>query len=656
VGGAARRTRCILVPVVFAVALVCGPVTGAAGRGAVTVLAGDRQVEPGLDSDRAGTAEAFAVRAGSAGTASRIVVYVDRSSGASSVVAGLYADSGGHPGRLLAQGSARPTAAGWTTVPLGTRPRVSAGAAYWIALLAPTGAGELGFRDRCCGANGVSASETSSQSGLTALPAGWSTGSTYSDGPVSAYAAGGATVAPRPAAQRRSAPSAPRALAENFATETRVSVSWGTPAGRVRGYAVYRNGVRVARSAETTYTFAGLRCGTTYMLAVAAYDAAGRRSRLQTLTATTRACATGVAAASVFVSTTGSDSNPCTASAPCRSFDRAYRVAQPGDTIEVAEGNYGSQTIRADAGRALDAHVVFRPALDAAVILASLSIYASHLTVQDMRIDEWDAWGSDVTLAGIKGKTFVSSASGLRVLGGDYGPYAPPCAPGSPYPELDNPTITSHGSQVPTDVEIRGAVFHDMSSAHCPASHMDCLQVAAAIRLTIDANKFYRCQIQDLIMTGDFGPMQDITIENNWFAPTVDGGESLDWNPRRDCPGAVVRYNTFIDSPVALECSRDHSALYYANIVPRLSAFDCGTKTAVQWNNVADNGTAIPSCGHGSYVAPNGRVGMVDRAAGDYHLTADSVARGRGDPTRYPATDIDGDRRTPPIDAGADQR
>jgi hypothetical protein len=46
-----------------------------------------------------------------------------------------------------------------------------------------------------------------------------------------------------------------------------------------------------------------------------------------------------------YVAPTGADGAACTASAPCKSFDRAYQVAQPGDVVEVADGTYGSQTV-----------------------------------------------------------------------------------------------------------------------------------------------------------------------------------------------------------------------------------------------------------------------------------------------------------------------
>jgi hypothetical protein len=162
-------------------------------------------------------------------------------------------------------------------------------------------------------------------------------------------------------------------------------------------------------------------------------------------------------------------------------------------------------------------------------------------------------------------------------------------------------------------------------------------------------------------MTGDFGVMDNITIENSWFGPTVGvdgtgGPVALNWNATRDCPGAVVRYNTFIDSGFQVVCSVDSSLQLYGNIVPILNDFNCNAWKAVSSYNVGEGGTADPSCGPGSYVAPGG-VAFVNRAAGDYHLAPGSAAIGRGDPNRYPATDIDGQTR--PIgsapDAGADE-
>jgi hypothetical protein len=155
----------------------------------VHVTAGAERVQPKLDFNAAGSAEAFQVSS-TGGFLSRISVYVDPASTATSLVAGIYADGEGGPGQLLAQGST-PLAQGggeWNTVHV-PKTTLAADGRYWIAILAPTGGGTLKFRDRCCGGKGTSLSVMSLQTGLTELPASWSSGRQFGDGPLSAFGA-----------------------------------------------------------------------------------------------------------------------------------------------------------------------------------------------------------------------------------------------------------------------------------------------------------------------------------------------------------------------------------------------------------------------------------------------------------------------------------
>ena len=152
--------------------------------------------------------------------------------------------------------------------------------------------------------------------------------------------------------------------------------------------------------------------------------------------------------------------------------------------------------------------------------------------------------------------------------------------------------------------------------------------------------------------------MKNITVQNNWFAPTLVGNSRLNWNPTRDCPGAVVGTTPYVGAGHRFECSQNGSAQLYGNIVPKLDSFWCGGTKAQQHHNIADSGSAVPSCGAGTLIAADGRVDFVDRSGGDYHLTPGSEATGRGDPANYTGDDIDGDSR--PMsgnpDAGADER
>src|SRR5579862_1825046 len=194
-GGDSRWSRFMRrLPLVLLVVLGALVVFVGTSSGAGVVLAGDTTVEANHDSNTAGRAEAFRTTATTSGTAQTITVYVDTTSTATSLTAGLYADAGGHPGALLGQGTITSPAKGaWDDVPIAGA-SVTAGATYWIAVLSPAGAGTLQFRDKSGGA-----SETSSSSSLSALPATWTTGTRYTDGPLSAYVSGGTS--PTPALQ-----------------------------------------------------------------------------------------------------------------------------------------------------------------------------------------------------------------------------------------------------------------------------------------------------------------------------------------------------------------------------------------------------------------------------------------------------------------------
>ncbi len=179
-------------PLLGVVVLLVILVSAGAGAGAGVLLAGDQTVEARNDSDAAGRAEAFRTTAVASGTAQTITVYVDSSSAATKLTAGLYSNTSGRPGALLAQGTiSSPARGAWNDVPIaGTA--VTSGVTYWIAVLGPAGTGTLQFRDACC----AGASETSSQTTLASLPATWTTGTRYTDGPLSAYVSGATSATP----------------------------------------------------------------------------------------------------------------------------------------------------------------------------------------------------------------------------------------------------------------------------------------------------------------------------------------------------------------------------------------------------------------------------------------------------------------------------
>jgi chitodextrinase len=92
-------------------------------------------------------------------------------------------------------------------------------------------------------------------------------------------------------------PSTPTALSLSGASANSVSFAWSASTDNVgvAGYELYLNGSKVGTTTATSYGFAGLSCGTSYTLAVAAYDAAGNRSPQASVLASTSPCADTVA-------------------------------------------------------------------------------------------------------------------------------------------------------------------------------------------------------------------------------------------------------------------------------------------------------------------------------------------------------------------------
>ena len=123
-------------------------------------MLGTATIQPTIDPNAAGMAEAFVYTAGATGTAQRLYFYLDTSSTATRVIASLLADASGAPGKLLSSGTISvPKRAAWNSVAL-AGVTITAGKRYWIALLTPPGYGTIVFRDV---SSGGAASVTSSR-------------------------------------------------------------------------------------------------------------------------------------------------------------------------------------------------------------------------------------------------------------------------------------------------------------------------------------------------------------------------------------------------------------------------------------------------------------------------------------------------------------
>ena len=129
---------------------------------------------------------------------------------------------------------------------------------------------------------------------------------------------------------------------------------------------------------------------------------------------------------------------------------------------------------------------------------------ATYITLEDLDAGSVSSWMADH----------------LTVRGGDYGP----CD------AVTGSNVCGNNKQdVSTNVLIEGAYFHDLEyDASAPDAHWECMYLNGGRNVTIRGNRFERCAIFDLFVTisgPDAGAIghENLTIENNWFAPATNG-------------------------------------------------------------------------------------------------------------------------------------
>jgi hypothetical protein len=238
--------------------------------------------------------------------------------------------------------------------------------------------------------------------------------------------------------------------------------------------------------------------------------------------------------ATVFISPTGSDAAGCTQAAPCLSFDRAYRVAQPGQVVELAGGTYSGQTINPDASKTSSDDVWFRPAAGASVTVSGeLRIAgAKHIAFLGMSVFDWYVAqdSDDVTFRNIHATyTFITGAgSNINVIGGDIGPYNV-CAGASGCPSAAMAITPKDGnaSTRPNHILIDGVNFHDITRD--PGQHAQTMALWSADDVIIRNSNFKTCPVFCIFVANlvQATPSQRVTIDNSTFDPGTDTSYSV---------------------------------------------------------------------------------------------------------------------------------
>ena len=270
-------------------------------------------------------------------------------------------------------------------------------------------------------------------------------------------------------------------------------------------------------------------------------------------TAFSVASAAEAMAADRFVSTSGSDANACTASAPCRSFDRAYHEAAPGDRVRVSGGSYGTQTFTHDNTKnGATKRVVFEPATSAAVTVGDIyarsgsedaaagssGASAEHIEIRGMGVSDLNLrMAHDMVFDGVDfdGPYFLRSSSNITIRNSDIGPW-------NDYTS----EVTSNGAEASRpsrNIVFENNRFHDVVKVSAGA-HTDCMSTGDVDGLTIRGNTFTNCAHFTVILATDYNgkSSRNVLIENNFFEPAVLTGTGISIG-ETDGP-VMIRFNS----------------------------------------------------------------------------------------------------------------
>jgi hypothetical protein len=367
----------------------------------------------------------------------------------------------------------------------------------------------------------------------------------------------------------------------------------------------------------------------------------------------------------LHVSPSGSDTSCARAGAPCRTWDRAYQLAQAGDTIEVAGGTYPEVVLRGTKA------VTFRVAPKQTVTLTDGLEGDSLQNVTFFGPVNTGGYDAGIYTKGCSanlefhqffGKKFAitESSRDIKLYGGDWGGYQTGGSDSSVagYTGDGSPSC---GDGIVRNILIDGVRFHDVlyePSSQWNGAHPDCFETYGKVNgVTIRNSVFERCGNTYIGFYTDFGDFSNVLIENNLFRGGVfDSYWSTQIMQKTGFKcGVVFRYNTYDSpgnspSPPRIDCA---SAEIYGNIF-RVGppSWECHGNWS--YNVFESKSQSGDNCGTNSITVKNAF--FVDRGP-DYHLRPGSPAIGRGDPKRFPAQDVDGQSRSSghSPDAGFDQ-
>jgi hypothetical protein len=328
---------------------------------------------------------------------------------------------------------------------------------------------------------------------------------------------------------------------------------------------------------------------------------------------------------------------------PGGNLSGAYNQAQSGDVIELACGSYGEWDTPAGSKQ-----VTVRAATRNCAKFSRLHAKSSNITFDGIDIDAgggapscggsscaaFEAWGGNTNI------TFKNGRIGN--VGGQKGAF-----------------LHGSSSTASQGVVIENTDIHDVRIT-ASGQHLECV-MSHSPGVTFRGNTFRNCGVFDISLgRGDWWGQPEygnVTIENNLFGHSVDGGAGGNWHYYglawwlTTLDGARVVNNTF-ENAVSMDRATRGTGGVWANNIGGGWTCEPGV---VYTGNVgqacsAQDKAVSPASSSYNQTAP---MGWVNPAVFDFHLTAGSQAINAGSAQYAPTTDREGKPRSGAPDAGA---
>jgi hypothetical protein len=343
-----------------------------------------------------------------------------------------------------------------------------------------------------------------------------------------------------------------------------------------------------------------------------------------------------------FVAQMGNDSGTCTRAAPCATLPFAITQAGTRNVIHVLGGTLQVANVSFTVDRILDGEDTTLEAGNATAITVKAP---ANLTIEGFRIA------------------------------------APPFPPagGMPPPAISVASL-AHGRLYGMQITGEGSIPVATAGGEVAIlhSHIGSLTQSSANTISCGDGKLLIDQsLLEMTIAGEFGPCH-LTVTRTRFESLRDGsvhvtgGQLIMENNlviHRDgfndsisvsnlTAGSAIRFNTIVNTTAtpsdgsALGC--DNSIVATSNVF----AYNSGhpiTGTGCQTRYSVFDDQSMTATGTGNHTAGIDTL-FVNRAAGDYHLSASSVARGAAEPglTTMVTGDFDGNPRPAPAGSNAD--